>query len=380
MAFVPYRRLLPTTAANRCVAAVARARLSSSHPSSTPTTTSHSTSVSDADAAAAAAVASPFIGNNVGVRRPTAESYFPWRVHTPREKRIKDYVMNWVARAIVADWLLSFQSDRHPSSSYMEIDFLLGCQQAFRTACAAIFNHEKLARVKGEPPTAAAADASTATATATAAAGDTAFVPTLPAVLEKHLAQFYESAVMNMSRSTFHIHHEIGSIGTPTIESYDVVFGGKRGEDFGGLVRRDTLGIIGTIGTEKGQSSAEKYAFFSDLTNLEHVPKEVKNLLQMRKYATVRLGVNIPVTETFYVRDEVTGAVIQGSTEPSRVVHNLLLESLLEAGTHGKFSDWEVCDLDGWVEGNEFWVESKKVVNTKGTTTSSSSGSSSPSP
>jgi hypothetical protein len=132
---------------------------------------------------------------------------------------------------------------------------------------------------------------------------------------------------------------------------------------------------IGDTDDSRDMTDEEKHQLMP-----EHVPKEVKNLLQMRKYATVRLGVNIPVTETFYVRDEVTGAVIQGSTEPSRVVHNLLLESLLEAGTHGKFSDWEVCDLDGWVEGNEFWVESKKVVNTKGTSTSSSSGSSSPSP
>ena len=195
---------------------------------------------------------------------PTAESYFPWRAHAPREKRVKDYVTNWVARAIVADWLFSFQSDKHPSASYMEIDFLLGCQQAFRATCAAIFKHKNLSVVKLE-----ATDADTA---------DTAaFVPALSAVLETHLAHFYESAVATMGQSKFQIYYELGSVDDPTVETYDVVFGGKRGADFGGLVRRDTFGIIGTIGTEKGQTSAEKHAFFSDLTNLEHLPQEVSS-------------------------------------------------------------------------------------------------------
>ena len=324
-----------------------------------------------------------FNKEQIEIHKPTTESYFPWRQHIVREKNFQQYVANAVSRIIINEWLLNMASQRHPSSSYMEIDFLLGCQQAFRAATASIFQHEKLksstvsnantveTMSRNNSSSSGDGNSTTPNSTTTSSSPVDVFVPELTTVLEENLAHFYDSAIQTSHKSKFQIHYELGAIGTPTIESYDVIFGGKRGKDFSGLKRHNTMGLIGTIGTEKKMSNAENYDYFAlhDTTKtnsfFKNKPKDLQNLLEMRQFATVRLGVNIPMTETFCVKDELTGTVIQGSTEPTKVVHHVLFESVLNANDNGRFGDWSVVDVDGWLQNNEFWVTSKVVKTNK---------------
>ena len=291
-----------------------------------------------------------------------------------REKNFQQYISNAVSKMIINEWLFNMQSERHPSSSYMEIDFLLGCQQAFRAATASIFQHEKLKSTTVLPGTEGSSrdpncsSSGSPDITTTSSSPVDVFVPDLTKVLEENLAHFYDSAIQTNNKSKFQIQYQIGAVGTPIIESYDVIFGGRRGSDFTGLKRHNTLGLIGTIGTEKKMSNTENYDYFAmheQNSLFKSKPKDVQNLLEMRKFATVRLGVNIPMTETFCVKDELTGTVIQGSTEPTKVVHHLLFESVLNANDNGRFGDWSVVDVDGWLQNNEFWVTSKVVKTNK---------------
>ena len=80
----------------------------------------------------------------------------------------------------------------------------------------------------------------------------------------------------------------------------------------------------------------------------------------MRKYATVRLGVSIPLTEKFWVKDEITGTIIQGSADVVPAVHTVLLEATLTANESRPFAEWTICDIDGWLKGNEFWHENRE--------------------
>ena len=309
------------------------------------------------------------------IHRPTTESYFPWRQHVVREKNFQQYVANAVSKMIVHEWLFNVSSERHPSSSYMEIDFLLGCQQAFRAMTASIFQHEKLKSAAGSKGTlnvnnssSSSSSSGTPNTTTTSSSPVDVFVPTLSSVLEENLCHFYDSAIQTSHKSKFQIQYELGALGTPTIESYDVIFGGRRGNDFTGLKRQNTFGVIGTISTEKKMSNSESYDYFAmheQNSLFKSKPKDVQNLLEMRKFATVRLGVNIPLTETFCVKDELTGTIIQGSTEPTKVVHHVLFESVLNANDNGRFGDWSVVDVDGWLQNNEFWVTSKVVKTNK---------------
>jgi hypothetical protein len=47
-------------------------------------------------------------------------------------------------------------------------------------------------------------------------------------------------------------------------------------------------------------------------------------------------------------------------------VLQLLFETSLEASRKDDIRDWELCDIDGWLEGNEFWVQEKNKTSTSG--------------
>jgi hypothetical protein len=290
---------------------------------------------------AASSTATTFDGtasfSSVDEEKRSVESYFPWRTHVHKSHTWD--IQNQMSRIIVEEWLLRFDSMRHSNSSYMETDFLMGCQQAFKAAMCAIFKHKRIRdaeealKINGlstsndeesrSPQSAAVAretgsskesddinaNANADMATDANANADMAtdaekpvteventfFVPELTDVFEASLGHFYNHAIDTTLRSKFIVHHEFSKVGTPYIEKYDVIFGGKRGRDFTGLVRYNSFGLIPTI---KAAERTNPAMLLSDFTE-SNVPKPVKNLLDMRRYATVRMSVNIPLIGEF---------------------------------------------------------------------------------
>jgi hypothetical protein len=74
-------------------------------------------------------------------------------------------------------------------------------------------------------------------------------------------------------------------------------------------------------------------------------------------FITVRLVLSIPVTEIFNVKDELTGNLIQGSEQATDNTHEVVVETMINPAQDLTFEDleWTICDIDGWLERNEFW-------------------------
>mmetsp|Transcript_34812 Transcript_34812/g.33122 ORF Transcript_34812/g.33122 Transcript_34812/m.33122 type:complete len:413 (-) Transcript_34812:84-1322(-) len=172
-----------------------------------------------------------------------------------------------------------------------------------------------------------------------------AFVPDLTGIFDKKLAHFFESAIDITQKKNLSVFHSVEKIGTPSIEKYDVLFASKRSMNFNKLKRYRALGLISVI------IPRNKDDYTQDDT-----PRHVRDWLEMREHVTVRLNVTIPMTETFYVKDEKTGVVVQGSEEPQHTSHNVLFETNMNYGGDDDGVEWSICDIDDWLEGNEFWI------------------------
>jgi hypothetical protein len=270
----------------------------------------------------------------------TPECYFPWRQRVESETgTFIDKIRNYVASTLINEWLLGFESKKDGDSLYMEIDFLLGAERAFQTTVNAIFHHkmiravavlETMANKSAQQQASAAAipvpgtkDADSKTQPApnvnqttsevsvseekpsgnegmspeeAAAAADALnkgeiFVPDLTTIFERGLARFYEDAIEKVQKSRFQVYYKLENMGRAEIVRSDILFGAKRGYDFTGLTRKHVLGIVGT-------TAAQERPSLSTLSTLDDssLPRHLRILYEMRKFATIRVWVDFPVT------------------------------------------------------------------------------------
>ena len=78
-------------------------------------------------------------------------------------------------------------------------------------------------------------------------------------------------------------------------------------------------------------------------------------LEKMAGRATIRLTVDLPCQETFFVTDKVTGLIVQGDCIPRDSTHCIVLEGTLGLGVQDRgFPEFTVVDIDNWLEGNKF--------------------------
>jgi len=70
----------------------------------------------------------------------------------------------------------------------------------------------------------------------------------------------------------------------------------------------------------------------------------------------LRIWVDFDCTELFYVQDNTTKEIIQGSQEPVQRKHNMLLEGSVAVGMRKPpvlITDWKIVDIDHWLEGHD---------------------------
>ena len=260
--------------------------------------------------------------------------YFPWRNHVVKEKTVQEYLQNQIAQLVIENWLFDFNSQTHPSSKYMELDVILGSKQAFKTAVASIFQHNALHSttsntlkkqesnslvsanttdsptkkdtIESEDKLSSKDDYNSGDEVKTQSVESViSFVPDLLSVFETQLAEFFETAIKSSKKSNYHLHYELIKIDTPYIETFDVLFGGKRGEDFTGLTRHHVLGLLGTISIPKNNASTQDVesmmvtTFSKNENEIENATKKLsknaKKVNEMKDFATIRLHVNVAV-------------------------------------------------------------------------------------
>ncbi|CAB1105304.1 unnamed protein product [Ectocarpus sp. CCAP 1310/34] len=165
-------------------------------------------------------------------------------------------------------------------------------------------------------------------------------------VMHKDLADFYVQAAVaaKVSRSTpFYRLHGLRSC---EISNVNVLWGAQRGD----LPEEgETIEIWGSKYVLKSVlediKAISRYRVSKDRDVLD------KPLSSIRK-TTVQVDVDIGCTETFFVSDDRTEEIVQGSKAFAVRKHRLRLES---SPFLKRDFQWSVVDLDDWMKGNTFW-------------------------
>lgn len=280
-----------------------------------------------------------------------AYACFPWR-SAPKDDyfNIFKYSRSALSKVVKIAMFSQFElTEKNPDFLYWDIDFTNGVRCAMQSSALSIFRqiHKKTpvdtnknASNSSEFPTLtstsneASVKEPPVTETVTAIDGSEVHIVTdLSTIFDTKLAAFFELAIEQMNKTKYEVTYELMVADVPTFEQHDSIFFANRNLDMTGLVRSDSFGVLGRC---------------VDAETLQ-VPTKHK----AAQYATFRILMNVPCRERFFVRDPVTGEVVQGSTDVVDVQHQLLLETVLR--TNSSNFTWKIVDIDNWLEGNQFW-------------------------
>jgi len=235
----------------------------------------------------------------------------------------------------------------------------------------------------------------------------------LSEVFDSRLALFYEDALARMG-GRFTVHHTLHKMYTPSFDRFEVIFNAKRGYNFDLIKRHYIFGVIGvavlgdppqrsasqkalgTVGTNvkvrahdnrssensahgalnnvlmssnmaeskdkiestvKGNQrqeptftlTSQEMSAWLELPAVQQAKLELK---KMKNTATIRVRVELPCKETFYVTDNNTGLIVQGKCIPVHSRHSFVLEGSL--GEEEEFPTFKIVDIDNWLQGNNF--------------------------
>jgi hypothetical protein len=271
-------------------------------------------------------------------------------------------------------------------------EFMEGSELAFHGVSNAIFNQLIIA-----PAATAVADSdsatATATATATVSAGSTTGVgtateeggfDTLVGVMDPRLATFYADAIAATKSRNHDVIHKLHELKRVSVEDCQMFVATVRGGNMDGLMVNDypipSMGPLkvaqvtkGDVNEYSGQDienqvkeklhgvdSGERFDELlqsSKEAAVEHGPHptaESRLNNDLKRYTTLQIELRYACLETFAIKDRETGEVVQGSEDPRKTYHALLLENVYDA-QEACIGDWTVVDIDNWLGGNKFW-------------------------
>mmetsp|Transcript_7993 Transcript_7993/g.13286 ORF Transcript_7993/g.13286 Transcript_7993/m.13286 type:complete len:368 (+) Transcript_7993:76-1179(+) len=229
-----------------------------------------------------------------------------------------------------------------------------GAKYAYESAVLGIFRHPLLQAHEATAGNIKAGKPSEESEELAAADATTAEVPGLGQIFGEELAGFYEYAVERHCLDPRHLlHYSLEEIHGSSISEMEFLVGTRRDMDFKDLTMMKFLGLgFMTI----GKSFRAKEAGWKALT--ESMDRRID-----MGYATIRITVKIDCTEIFAVTDAVHGTTLQGTLQPRRVTHEVMLEALMfqehPRGDVEMIEDWTIVDIDYWLEGNHFWAHDK---------------------
>jgi hypothetical protein len=91
----------------------------------------------------------------------------------------------------------------------------------------------------------------------------------------------------------------------------------------------------------------------SEWLELPQVQRAKSELKKMAHLATIRVHVNLPCKETFFVSEKESGLIVQGDCIPKDSTHQIVLEGSFSVKDMN-FPEFHVVDIDNWLEGNRF--------------------------
>lgn len=276
------------------------------------------------------AVPSPIDG--LSPRQNNKTSAFPWRDRPEKTTSVPYLLQVWKKNIGDAFLMHIFSIDNH----MLQKERIDGVQKAFQTVSQTIFS--------------AQSDALQTTA--------------LTDIMDRRLASFYHDAIQATRRDGLTVFHSLHSVGQPTVTNCDLIVAGKRDSaTFENLeLTRPFFGLFGWYIIPKlpptGDITYEKW------DNTREMKTAHADIMRMRNINTIRYSFDVPCEETFWVKDG--ERIIQGDEKPRACVHEVLLEccvtldlSDVMSGMH-TCSDFNVVDIDGWLEGNMFWLADKR--------------------
>eukprot|EP00903_Cladosiphon_okamuranus_P007739 g7498.t1 len=166
-------------------------------------------------------------------------------------------------------------------------------------------------------------------------------------VMHKDLADFYMQAVVATKLSRRTPFYRLHGFGECKVSNVNVLWGAQRGD----LPEEgETIEIWGSKyvldSIAEDIQALWRYLLFNDSSKLDS-----HRLSSIRK-TTLQVDVDIDCTETFFVSDDRTEEVVQGSKAVGASKHRLRLES---SPFFKRDFQWAVVDLDNWMKGNTFW-------------------------
>lgn len=222
----------------------------------------------------------------------------------------------------------------------------------------------------------------------------------LDEVLDNRLASFFEEAWQVVSKK-HSVHHVLHQVYMPSISHCEIIFNAQRGFNFDLIKRHYIFGVIGTavLGDPPQKSAKNRGGFgrsatstdiggkrkrgeqlpyhmhaftqeqkpeqmspptftlnsreLSEWLELPHVQRAKAELKKMTHLATIRVHVNLPCKETFFVSESDSGLIVQGDCIPRDSTHQIVLEGSFSV-REMKFPEFQVVDIDNWLEGNRF--------------------------
>ena len=221
-------------------------------------------------------------------------------------------------------------------------------------------------------------------------------------VLDSRLAAFFDEALQNVSKK-HNLHHILHQVYMPSISHCEIIFNAQRGFNFDLIKRHYIFGVIGAAvlgdppqktanktrsfsgkstniinssGSSREQLPNHMHAFsqagqqrqpeqispptftlnsreLSEWLELPHVQNAKSELKKMTHLATIRVHVNLPCKETFFVSEKESGLIVQGDCIPRDSTHQIVLEGSFSVKDMN-FPEFQIVDIDNWLEGNRF--------------------------
>ena len=178
--------------------------------------------------------------------------------------------------------------------------------------------------------------------------------PLLRDMVDDSLAKFYSDATTTARSEGYSLSHTLHKVNSAVLCDVEILTCAKRGYDYSNLVREGTF-----LGTSylRVEPPPRGDITYDDWESQPHIKKAAGVHKSLENFGTIRYTYHVKTSETFCVRSA-TGAVVQGSEAPQEGAHNVILEQSYCRRTN-RSSDYLVVDLDGWLEGNKFWVKEK---------------------
>jgi len=294
-------------------------------------------------------IAAPIDGSLEETSTTPAASLFPWRANkvTPDANPF-EFVWRWICNTNI---MLSLNGFRSKGERLVHLkDIALGSKLAFEAAVEGVFRH-RLMRAHSDAVSSSSSSSSSSSEESTSSVTE---APELHNIMGKDLADFYQHAVAQHCSSQHRaLTYELQQVHRVNISKVDLIAGAKRGMDFQDLFMMRTLGLGFMVLSTSFQSSSNSW-------------KELAGEMDRRidlGYATLRVFVDVECTEVFAITNRATGEELQGSMEPRRVTHEILLESLLfqerPGGDVEMVENWTIVDIDSWLDQNQFWLADK---------------------